>query len=424
MKSQLLNAAALALPCLILPNLLAEWATYRGPGGAGISPETVSPEAWDNGGPRVAWAVPTPGGFSSFTVAGEKAFTLLRREVDGSHHETCVAFDAASGEELWFVPLALARYDRGGDDGTEDNAGGDGPRSTPIVSEGRVYVLDSALLLSCLDSESGKTLWSHNIEAAFAGRNIRWKNAASPVIDGDRLFVAGGGPNQSFIAFDRTGGEVLWKTGDALMTHATPVVTEIHSRRQIIFFAQDGLHALDVATGEELWHFPYPHRISSAASPVVFQDIVYCSAGYGVGGGACRIEATPGGFRAVELWRKPNQVINHWSTPVCRDGYLYGLYGFKQYGDAPLACYDIRTGEEKWSQEGFGPGHVIMAADRLMVLGDAGQLVLAEASPEAYRELARADVLDGKCWTTPALTGGRVFVRSTEEGKCLDLSPR
>ena len=231
--------------------------------------------------------------------------------------------------------------------------------------------------------------------------------------------MAGGGPGESFLAFDQKTGELQWKSGDALMTHATPVVTTIHGTRQVLFFNQKGVSAVEAATGKALWHHDFPFAVSTAASPVVFNDIVYCSAGYGVGATAFRVLADSG-FDTEELWRESgNDLANHWSTPVCRDGHLYGLFGFKQYGKAPLACVDIRTGKVKWEERGFGPGHLTLVGDRLLVLGDAGQLVLAEANPAGYRELAKHDLLDGKCWTTPIYSGGRIFARDSKEGVCL-----
>jgi outer membrane protein assembly factor BamB len=65
---------------------------------------------------------------------------------------------------------------------------------------------------------------------------------------------------------------------------------------------------------------------------------------------------------------------------------------------------------------------VIKVDNHILALGDAGQLALVEASPEAYTEVARAEVLDGKCWSTPVFSDGRVYARSTKEGVCLDLS--
>jgi outer membrane protein assembly factor BamB len=156
---------------------------------------------------------------------------------------------------------------------------------------------------------------------------------------------------------------------------------------------------------------------------VVFEDIVYCSAGYGVGAGAVRIAKSGSTFEAKEIWRTENENINHWSTPVCVDGFLYGMFSFKEYGNGPMACVDIRTGERKWSEPGFGPGHVILTGGgRILALGDRGQLVLVSANPAKYDEIARRDILEGKCWSTPVLSNGRIYARSAKEAVCLDVS--
>ncbi len=399
----------------------ADWPAYRGPGGDGVSPEALPSKVVPS---QPVWKVATETGFSSFSVADGKAFTIVIREIDGNPMEICLALDAATGEELWAAPLWIGgKYDGGGKSGAKDNDGGDGPRSTPVVSGDKVYVLDTYLRLYALNIADGEAAWTIDLEKKHGAQNIKWQNAASPVIDGDRLFVAGGGRGQSLLAFDKNDGKLLWKGENDAITHATPIVTDLLGERQVIFFTQEGLVAAAVADGSILWRQAFPFKVSTAASPVVFEDIVFCSAGYGVGAGAYRISKEGGKFASAEIWRTENDNINHWSTPVVKDGYLYGMFSFKEYGDGPLACIDIRTGEKKWSEAGFGPGNVILGADGTVIaLSDSGEIVLVDAKPGAYAEISRADVLDGKCWSTPALADGRLYVRSTVEGGSFDFS--
>ncbi|MEE8467396.1 MAG: PQQ-binding-like beta-propeller repeat protein [Planctomycetota bacterium] len=399
-----------------------DWPQYNGLTHDRSSAERVELRSWPEGGPPVAWTAETKLGFSSFSIAQGMAFTLVGRDVDGVGHEVCVALDTRTGEELWATALSKSGYDSGGDRGAEGNSGGDGPRSTPSHAGEQVFVFDAKLVLSCLDDETGELLWDRDIVEQFGGRNITWQSAASPLIDGGRVFLAGGGAGQSLMAIDTATGELLWKVLDERMTHATPIVATIHGVRQVIFFVQSGLVSVDPESGSELWRAEFPHRTSTAASPVVHEDIVYCSAGYGVGAGAFRISKKDDGFQATGLWRERNGLMNHWSTPVCKDGFLYGMFGFKDYGDGPLQCVDMRTGEVRWSKDGFGPGNCILVGSDLVALGDAGQVVLVEAAPEEYRELARAQVLDGKCWSTPVFSAGRLYVRSTSQAACLDLT--
>jgi outer membrane protein assembly factor BamB len=236
------------------------------------------------------------------------------------------------------------------------------------------------------------------------------------------IYVGGGGPGQSLLAVDPATGKIAWKAFDEKITHATPVAATIHGQRQVIFFLQSGLLSVEPRTGKELWRYSFPFKVSTAASPVVSGDIVYCSAGYGVGAGAVRIAKSGAGFTATEIYRMPgNQPLaNHWSTPVVKDGFMYGMFQFKEYGKGPVKCVDIATGDVKWTKEGFGPGHVVLMGNEVVALSDAGEIVRFAAEPAAYKELSRQKVLDGKCWTTPSISGGRLFVRSTKEAACLE----
>jgi outer membrane protein assembly factor BamB len=413
------------LSALFLHDERAEgWPQYNGANHDRTSHEVVALREWPAAGPPVVWKVATNAGFSSPTIADGKVFTLVSRFHDGTEREHCVALEADSGKELWSAPLSQPEYDGGGGAGTDGNSGGDGPRSTPSYADGRVIVLDSLLLLACFDAQSGETIWEKDLVAEYGGRLIRWQSAASALVDDGRVFVAGGGEGESLLAFDAATGELVWKTGDERMTHATPIAVTIHDVRQVIFYVQSGLVSVDPATGNELWRQEYPYKTSSAASPVVFEELVYVSAGYGVGAGAFVILEEEGEWSVEFLWRKRNDLFNHWSTPVCKDGYLYGMFSFKKYGEGPLQCVELATGDVLWSADGFGPGNCILVGEDLIALSDAGEVVLVEADPGAYNELARAQVLAGKCWSSPTFADGQLYVRSTQEGARIDLSER
>ncbi|MBI5772695.1 MAG: PQQ-binding-like beta-propeller repeat protein [Verrucomicrobia bacterium] len=424
MNSQLNLIAACLLAAGAVSASAADWPQYRGPNLDGISKETAIATKWPAGGPKVVWKTTTQNGFSSFTVAGGRAYTIVTREVQGAPQEVVVAFDANTGKELWFQAIGIAKYDGGGDSGAPDNKGGDGARSTPTVDGGKVYAISANLGLACFDAASGKKLWGRDILKDHGGEMIRWKNAASPVIDGNLIFMAGGGPKQALLGIDKLTGRTVWKAHDDKMTHSTPTVATILGTRQVIFFTQTGLVAVAPANGGELWRYNFEYKTSTAISPVVCGDIVYCSAGYGVGGGAAKLAIVNKKFVAKEIYRIPGdkQIANHWSTPVFKDGYLYGMFQFKEYGAGPLKCVEAATGKVVWEKPGFGPGNITMVGGKILALSDAGEIVLAEATPKAYQEISRAKVLTGKCWSTPIVSDGRIYARSTKEAVCLDVS--
>ena len=417
----LLGGSLLTAASLSAQTAPMEWGKFRGPNNDGTVPASKVVN-WKNAKIKTLWKTETPTGFSSFAVAGAKAFTIVTGETEGNTGEVLVALDVVTGKELWSKPLAVInKYDGGGNSGTPDNKDGDGPRSTPVVSGDKVYAIDANLGVFCFEAATGKPIWNHDVMKENAGVQIKWQNAASPVIDGDILMMCGGGAGEALLGLNKDTGKVVWKGEDDKMTHATPVIADIHGVHQCIFFTQVGLVAVTPADGKVLWRAPFPFKVSTAASPVVYEDIVYCSAGYGVGAGAFKISKSGSGFSAEQIWRRENECFNHWSTPVVKDGYLYGMFSFKEYGAGPLACVDIKTGKDMWKEAGFGPGQVILSGDKVIALSDKGEVVVVEANPKKYVELKREDVLDGKVWSYPALAYGRIFARSTKEGVCLEI---
>ncbi len=424
------TAKHLALASLCLATICADasasdWPQYRGPNHDGSSPEKIL-HTWPAGGLAEVWKTPLADGFSSFAVADGKAFTLVTREVEGAKQEVCLALDAKTGKEIWAMPLGIAKYDGGGDSGAADNKGGDGPRSTPAYDHGKVYTYSSRMILKCFDAATGKELWASDIIKDHGGHNIHWESAASPLIEGSLVFIAGGGSGEALLAFDKDDGHVVWKGQDDTMTQSSPVAATVLGERQIIFFTQSGLVSVVPKTGDVLWRYPFKYKTSTAISPVVSGDIVYCSAAYGVGAGACKIAKADGKFTAAELWTElgpASQIQSHWATPVSSGGYLYGLYGQAKFARAPLKCVEAATGKVLWSQDGFGPGGVTLVDGHIMVLSDAGDLVLVKAIPAAYTEEARSHILAGKCWNIAAVSDGKVYARSTKEGVCVKVSP-
>lgn len=401
--------------------IAADWSHIMGSRFDRKTTEAVDP-ASVSGALRRVWEIPAGGGFSSFVTGNGKAYTVLPINVDGKSRETVVAVDRKTGKTVWQTPMGETGYRSGGERGAEGNDGGDGPRATPVFSQNRVFVFGGKFDLHALDSETGRTIWKRDLIKEFGGNEIVWSNAATPLVVGDRVLVFGGGKDQTYLAFRTDNGEVLWKTGTDRATHSTPVLATIHGKEQALFMVERGLVSRDPMDGRELWHYPFPYRTSTAASPVVWGDIINCAAAYGVGGGACQVKRSGDKWDVTELWRSPgNEVAAHWTTAVSHDGYLYGIYGHRDFAKNSFKCVDIRTGKVQWEKPGFGPSQVIMAGGRLVATTDYGDLVLIEPNPSAFRELARKKVIEGKVWASPAVSDGQLLLRSTTKGVCLQL---
>ncbi len=398
-----------------------DWPAYRGPSGNGVCAERINTE-WPSSGPDELWRQPLEDGFSSVTVAEGRVFTLVldRR---GQTREACVAFDATDGTRIWSTDVGRGGFYQGGP--APHSRDSDGPRSTPVWHEGRVFALATYLQLSCLDAETGSILWQKHLEDDFDARTIPWHSAASPLIHDGVLVLNTGRSGRAVIGLNPSDGSLIWRQGSGNSTHATPIPSQLGGVSQVIFATKDGLLSLDPSTGEERWQYPLGYNGTSVgASPVVVGDIVYGSAAYGTGAGAVRVTSEGGRMEASEVWRKVSaQLMNHWMTPVAYQGHVYGYYGQHKYNTAPLSCVDVATGTVLWSRDGFGNGGLLRVGELLLAATDRGEIVLAEATPAGYRERRRFGAIqNGVVWNSPAISDGRLFVRSTKEIAAFDVS--
>ena len=402
--------------------MAADWPHINGIQHDRISTETIE-IVWDGKEPEQNWKIACNGGFSSFVVGEGKAFTVLTNKVNGEDREVLVALDQTSGKPVWNAVLGKPHSDGGGGRGTPNNNGGDGPRATAVIDGNKVFVYGSQFELFCLNSETGNLIWKRDILNEYDGEMIKWQNAMSPLVMKNRVLVSGGGEGQSFLAFNKEDGSLLWKTGEGTVGHVTPMLATIDDVEQALFMVRSELVSLDPQTGKELWTYPFKFGTSMAASPVVWKNMVHLTAGYGIGGACIEVNKAGDEWEVDELWRirGNTRTASIWSTPVAHEGYLYGFYSHKEYGIEAFKCLDMRTGEVMWQKEGFGLGQLIMAGGKLFAITDYGRLHVIAPNSESYTEIANTEIIDGKCWSTPAISDGHIFIRSTTTGACYDL---
>jgi outer membrane protein assembly factor BamB len=400
----------------------ADWPQYRGPNHNGVSTECINLD-WTGAVTNPVWVVHLTNGLTSLTISDGRVFTQVRRSIAGQGREVCLALSATNGAELWATPLDTGNYPNGG-----VGIGDDGPRCTPSVVDGSVYVLGAYHKLYRLNATNGEVIWSTNLTAGFGGAVIPWQSAASPLMEDGLIFVNANCGTGTLMAFDATNGTLVWRSENEGMTHATPVLATIHDTRQLIFATQSGLVSLNPQTGARLWKSPYPFNYSTslAASPVVHQDMVFQTAAYAMGAYAVRIVESNGNYVPIQLWAD-RFLQSHWSTPVSFQGAVFGPF-LPDDHTAELRCIDLATGQKNWAVPEFGRGGILLIGTNLLISTERGELVLAEANTNAYVEIARFqaipnfDPFRNKCWNALSLSDGQVYIRSSAYAARFDLS--
>jgi outer membrane protein assembly factor BamB len=390
-----------------------DWPQWLGPHRDATSPDKVA--AWKEA-PKVLWSQPVGEGHSSPIVAGGKVF--LHTKVKDKDEEEVTAWDAKTGMQLWHTayPRAPQRF-----------LFGNGPRATPAVVDGRVYTYGITGVLSCYDTANGKQIWQVDTLKRFAAPNTFFGASGSPILDGNRVLVNVGGKGASVVAFDKDKGDRLWKSQDDPASYASPILLGEGKQRQVIFLTGQGVLSLQPADGALLWrhHFEDPLH-ESATTPVHLGDLLLVGS-IGSGSVGLRLETKDDKPAAGEAWAN-KQLTCYFSTPVAvGKEHVYLVTGTPPPAlavSATLRCIEAKTGKELWQKPKVGRYHASLLRtgdDKLLMLGDGGELVLFDADPKQYHELARAKVC-GETWAHPALADGRLYVRDAEKLLCLELS--
>jgi outer membrane protein assembly factor BamB len=385
----------------------ADWPQFLGPERNGVSAETGLLQRWSTKGPPQLWEKSIGAGFSGPVVAGERLI-LFHRLADEAVVE---CLHAPTGKEVWAFKYPTDYRDDFGFD--------EGPRSTPLIAGNRVYTLGAEGKLHCLDLLTGKKVWDRSINTEYQVRKGFFGVGTSPLLEGNLLLVNVGGKQAGIVAFDKESGREAWRATDHEASYSSPVAATLDGRRYAIFLTRAGIVLLDPRTGAVSQTRPWRARLQAsvnAATPVVVNDSVFFSSCYGVG--AVLMHVQNGELK--EVWKNDESMSNHYGTCVHQEGYLYGFDGRQEEG-ARLRCVELQTGKVRWTRERFGCGSMVLADGNLVILSEEGELVLVEATPEAYREKARTPLLTKPCRSQIALADGRLYARDTHKLVCWNL---
>lgn len=398
---------ALAVSCCAGAGAAAgeDWPHWRGPRGDAISQETEWTWNWPASGPPRVWSAEIGIGFSAVAVAEGRV--IATGHVDGEEVVWCL--DAATGRVLW------SRRDKAA---LVDNLHEGGPAASPTIADGRVFVVGREGRMLALDVASGRVLWEAALQQLAEVKLPEWGFSCSPLVLDGQVFIDAG----RTVALDAASGRVLWKTDKFRPGYGTPCSFEHGGERLLGVFNNDGLMVVRAASGQiaarHPWQTPYA---TNSTTPIYRDGKFFISSGYDRGCGLLKFTG-----EAFESVYENRRMRNHMSTCVLLGGYLYGIDGNSENSRAAkLTCMAWDTAEVAWAERGFGCGSLLAAGDKLLVLGDAGELSVVRASPERCEVLARAAILEGRCWSMPVLSHGLVYARNAAGTLvCVDLRGR
>ncbi|PWT80470.1 MAG: alcohol dehydrogenase [Blastocatellia bacterium] len=395
----------------------SQWPQFLGPSRNGVYSGPLL-TSWPAGGPKKVWEKRVGQGFAGPVVADNRLILFHRV----GNEEVVDAFDARTGDPRWHFAYPTTYRDDFGFD--------EGPRSVPVVAGNRVYTFGAQGQLHALDLATGKRIWNVDTMQRFRVRKGFFGAAGSPLVEDGRVIANVGGVDgdkpAGIVAFAADTGAVLWTATNHEASYSSPVGATFGGKRVAVFFTRQGLVGLDPATGTVLFQRMWRSRTSAsvnAATPLVIGDIIFISATYETGAAALKLQ----GNDLKELWSSDESLSNHYATSVYYNGYLFGYHGRQEFNPS-FRAIELNTGTVKWSVDRFRAGTVTLAGDKLLILRETGELILAPASPQAFRPLAQAQILPPTARATPAIADGFLYARNEDTRgndilACFDLRP-
>jgi len=384
-----------------------DWPQFLGPSRTGVYVGAPLNEKWPSTGPRVIWRKQIGQGLSGPVVAGSQL--ILFHRVDDREVVEC--FDALTGASKWRYAYPTTYRDDFGFD--------EGPRAVPVVAGGIVYTYGAEGKLSAIDLSTGKLLWNVDAMREFEVDKGFFGAAGSPLVEEGKVIANVGGKKAGIVAFDAKTGKVIWTATTDAASYSSGIAATMLGRRYAVFLTRAGLVGLDPANGQVRFQRPWRARQAAsvnAATPVIVGNTIFVSAEYGPGAGALQFDGT----KLVDLWASNDVLSNHYATSVFHEGTLYGFHGRQEFGPI-FRAVDLQSGKVLWSTPRFGAGSVTLAGNRLVIVRESGELLIAAASPKSFQQIASAQVLPATVRAYPALSDGILYLRNDDTLIAVDL---
>lgn len=377
--------------------LAQDWTQWRGPNRDGAVASFTAPGTWPE---RLTqrWKVEVGLGYATPLVAGNRIYMFSRQ----GDNEVMSALDAASGKQIWqtgypvtfTMQTAAARH-------------GPGPKSTPVLANGRLYSIGMIGTVTAWDAASGKQLWQKPGTGVVP---MYTSHAFSPLVDrGLVIFHVGGHMKGALTAFDVNTGDVKWSWDGDGPGYGSPIVADLGGTRQIIAITQGKLVSVDAATGALLWERPFVSAIfTNAVTPVLYGQTLIVS---GDGGPTRALSVAKKGNQWVTetVWENADIPLRFANGVIVRDTF----FSLSSRNAGQYFAVDAKTGKTVWTSEPRQAGNaaIVKAGNVVFVLEDDGEMLVLQDSLTAFEPLRRYKLAEAETWTQPVISGNRVFVK-------------
>jgi outer membrane protein assembly factor BamB len=377
-----------------------DWPQWRGPNRDAKLSGFVAPQSWPKELTQ-KWKVPVGTGDSSSALVGGRIYAFGRQDPN----EVISCIDSISGKVLWnnSYPAQFAA--------TGASARHPGTRSSPVVENGKVFVLGIGGILSCLDASTGRMLWRKQSAADYLDTPYQFESSMSPiVVDGLCTVYIGGNGQGAIVAFDAATGQAKWKYSGLSPSPSSPQIMTVDGVKQIVTIDEKQVIGVSLSDRTLLWQVPFKSRPVNATTPVIDGQTVYVT-GQGMGTLCIKVAKADGKFTAESKWTNSDpQASSSYTTPVLRDGLLFG------YAAGKLCCLSAQTGKVLWADttERGKTATIVDAGSCLFGLAINGELSVYLPSDKEYKELAHYKVGQPEIWAYPIISDKNIYIRDKD----------
>lgn len=436
-----------------------DWPQFLGPERNSTSPQKNLLRSWPESGPEILWTADLGIGYGGPVVKDGKVY-LLDRDDEVGDKMRC--FDLDSGEELWKF-----EYDAPG------SVMFPGSRSVPVIDGNYVYSSGQYGDLYCFDIKTHQPVWKANIWTDFGGNPGNapsdegeeeaggfslpegfpiWAVSQCPLVYGDLLIVLSQAPEAGAVAYNKTSGELVWKTPNlGNESYASPSVVKIDGEDHIVFVISStnpigrgdlpqtlgNIVGIDPLSGKILWNYDkWECHISVPPAVDAGDNKVLVVGGYELGAVMIQVEKqADGSYGTTELFRT-EEFGDQTKAPILIDGYFYAQFGTNRTRDG-LTCMSME-GEIMWKTKrdpDFNKGSMIYADGMILATDGAKSLYLIEPDPSEFKPLASNELLtavepaDGRMarfgtqnWAPIALADGKLLIRDQSRMLCVKVA--